>query len=311
MRIDVFVVLVLSAVPALARCPGSNSPVAATSTGSPPTARVFLDQAATESPPATLSPAAAESTLPTTSPTSAENAPPVPPPVTYEVWGYHWNGNGWDQPKGYHYKTADFQKAADYLYEVATFGGWIARINCDTAPFRDFEMSDPLVPMKSPKPPRSDKISFTVWAYKLIDGKWQKQDAYCGTSNVLEDCQKYMTDVNAVPGWYAVSNCPPAKVTSSDGLQINGPKTRGIPNSYVYKGNGRWDHYHQSHYYSSGSSSAGSSSDDSWVQAQWEADRRQDELNTQQNEIMQQFNQNMIDQANRINEALQQNNNSP
>ena len=260
MRVTLFLALVLTVQPVMAQCPGGACPAAATSGAYPPTASVFLGQAALAAPATPVSPASAESTLPTPLPASADQrTPPAPPPVTYEVWGYHWNGSSWDQPEGYRYKTTDFQKAADYLYEVATFGGWFVRINCDTSPFDDFEMSDPLVPVKATKPSRPAKASFTIWAYKLVDGKWQKQDACCGTSSVLKDCQKYIANVNAVPGWCAVSNCPPAKVTPSNGLQINGPKTRGIPSNYVYKGNGRWDYYYQTYYTRGSSSGSGSS----------------------------------------------------
>jgi len=39
-------------------------------------------------------------------------APPSPPPVTYDVWGFRWDGHQYVKPTTYSYSTTDLQKGA-------------------------------------------------------------------------------------------------------------------------------------------------------------------------------------------------------
>ena len=63
--------------------------------------------------------------------------------------------------------------------------------------------------MGVPNPPPPDHVTFTIWAYKLTDGKWVKSDEFCWTTQDPIQAWEYMKKINAVSGWCATTNCPP------------------------------------------------------------------------------------------------------
>ena len=152
----------------------------------------------------------------------------TPASVTYEVVGCHWINNQWEHPEDFHFKTANLKKARDYVLEINTYAGWQAATNFDPALVPAVNMTDPVLPKKTAPLPTPPKAAFTVWAYKLVDGKWIKQDAYCGSSASWSECQKYIADVSAVPGWCVTTNCPASLPAFRQDLAITGAKTRGV-----------------------------------------------------------------------------------
>ena len=55
--------------------------------------------------------------------------PPSPPAITWEVWGYKWDGSQYVVQPDHCLKTTDLKQAADYEAEIARFQNWTARSN--------------------------------------------------------------------------------------------------------------------------------------------------------------------------------------
>src|ERR1700676_2036011 len=56
-------------------------------------------------------------------------APPSPPPVSYEVWGFQWNGRQYVRQTTYTLKTTNLKQAADYTTQINSYAGWTAATN--------------------------------------------------------------------------------------------------------------------------------------------------------------------------------------
>ena len=185
--------------------------------------------------------------------------PPSPPPVTYDVWVYRWNGQQYVKQDNYTMQTTDIKKAAGYWGQCNNFAGWAARSNAPDACVTHIVLHDPTMPLEMgvPRPPQPPLPTFTVWAYKLTDGKWVKDEKFSWTTKDPVQGWEYAKNVNAVPGWCAVNNCPPIVPESKrfyEGGLVHGSPTH----NYYYDANGgiSWDetyyyytyHYHHHHH---------------------------------------------------------------
>lgn len=69
--------------------------------------------------------------------TFATAAPPATPtaspPVTYQVWGYRWDGRQYVKDPTRCLATTDPKQAADYAAQVNSFPGWVATTNLPDA----------------------------------------------------------------------------------------------------------------------------------------------------------------------------------
>jgi hypothetical protein len=133
---------------------------------------------------------------------AADAVPTSPPPVTYQVWGFRWDGRQFVKQADHSLTTTDIKQATDYAAEVNRFAGWAATTNlpeaCVTRPIGNI-----LPPSLTP-----DKLSYSVWAFKMADGKWVKDDAYSWSTPDPALGLAYAKKVSAVSGWQATSNCP-------------------------------------------------------------------------------------------------------
>ena len=57
------------------------------------------------------------------------DSPPSPPSVTYEVWGFKWDGRRYEKQANYSFTTTDIKKAAIYADQVNGYAGWSATTN--------------------------------------------------------------------------------------------------------------------------------------------------------------------------------------
>jgi hypothetical protein len=84
--------------------------------------------------------------------------------------------------------------------------------------------------------------SFQVWAFKLIDGKWVKQTAYCHEFRVPARAWQYQASVNAVPGWRATTDLPP-EVLLNDQMHYMHQAVPDFPYPYWYTTDANGDEY--------------------------------------------------------------------
>jgi hypothetical protein len=252
MRTALFAAILLFAVPALAEeingLPSAGTPVATPADGVPNLAdnlyqTLFANTSADNPMPTPPRPGANEPPL-----------PPSPPPVTYEVWVYHWNGQQYVKQESYTLQTTDIKKAAGYWCQCNNFAGWAARANTPDACITHIVIHDPIITneMAVPRPPQPPLPTFMVWAYKLTDGKWVKDDKFSWTIKDAVQAWEYTKNVNAVPGWCATNNCPP--ILPESRRFYEGGLAHGSPvHNYYYTANGEidWDetYYYYTHHY--------------------------------------------------------------
>jgi hypothetical protein len=254
MRPALFLSILLFAMPALAidinGLPQPGTPIAAPADGIPDLAdklneTLFSNAAAT--PPMPTPPRANPNEPP---------LPPSPPPVTYTVWVYRWDGQQYVKQDDHTLQTMDIRKAASYWGQCNNYVGWKARSNAPDACSIHIVLHDPTitVAMGVPKPPPPDHLSFAIWAYKLTDGKWVKSDEFCWATQDPIQAWSYTRQINAVPGWYAGTNCPPILPNSQ--RYYEGGLAHGSPDrAYYYGSHGNivWDatycYYTYHHYY--------------------------------------------------------------
>lgn len=146
---------------------------------------------------------------------ASSNAPPCPPPVVCEVWGYKWEGQ-WVKHEDHCLKTTDLKQAIDYANEINRFSGWIANTNlpgyCRTA----YTYHDSGIPQWAGQPEKSPpQPVYVVWAFKLTDGKWVKNEEYSWDTSkwTIDNRQRLVAldlakRINDVPGWRATTNAP-------------------------------------------------------------------------------------------------------
>lgn len=134
-------------------------------------------------------------------------APPSPPAVAYDVWGFRWDGHQYVKQATHCYSTTDLQKGADYATEITGYAGWSATTNLPEACVVHTFFHGPVI--SSARPAEfPDKPTYTVWAFKLTDGHWVKDEKHSWTTANPLSGREYAKKVNAVSGWAATDNCP-------------------------------------------------------------------------------------------------------
>ena len=73
------------------------------------------------------------SALPVLASAAPPAAQPVSAPVTYDVWGYRWDGRQWVKDPTRCLATPDPKQAADYAVQVNSVPGWVATTNLPEA----------------------------------------------------------------------------------------------------------------------------------------------------------------------------------
>ena len=146
--------------------------------------------------------------------TNSPTAPPVPPPVNYEVWGFHWDGLRYVKQSNYTLTTPDLKKAQDYAAHIQRFGNWTATTNLPLAciPTYSFPQSYISRQQQSAFPTAP---TFSVWAFKLTDGAWVRDEKYCWTSPDPMKVVEYAGKVNAVRNWRANHELPRSRSAES------------------------------------------------------------------------------------------------
>ncbi len=159
-------------------------------------------------------------------------APASPPPVSYEVWGFQWNGNQYIQQPTYILKTTDLKQASDYATQLNSYAGWTAATNMpDPVYVHTVYRGREVINARPPAQP--EPVSFAVWAFKLTDGKWLKSDQYSWSTPDPVAAVQYAQQVSAVAGWRATSNAPPAVPLAQ--RFVNGGPMQGVAASrYQY-----------------------------------------------------------------------------
>jgi hypothetical protein len=145
--------------------------------------------------------------------------PSSPPPVTYAVWGFRWDGRQFERQPKYTFTTSDLAQAADYAATVTSYAGWSATTNMPAACVVHTVFHGPIL-SNTPPAVFPDKPTYAIWAFKLTDGKWIKDEPHSWTTDDPVKGGDYVKKVNAVRGWCATSNCPepvPAARRSIDG----------------------------------------------------------------------------------------------
>ena len=158
-------------------------------------------------------------------------APPVPPPVSYNVWGFKWDGGRYVRQPNYDFTTTDLDQAADYANRVRSYRGWTATTNIPQPGVgRVMQSRWGFRYQQPPAPP--NQPTYSVWAFKLTDGKWVKDEQYSWTTGDPGQGLAYANRVNAVPGWKATTNSPPSLPTIRQ--YVNGAAVSGgAGDSYI------------------------------------------------------------------------------
>jgi hypothetical protein len=187
--------------------------------------------------------------------------PPSPPPVTYTVWAYKWDGWRYVKQDAYTLQTTDLWKAAAHWNQCRDFAGWDARANMPDECTVHILPTDVTTPNGVDRRPRPDSVTYSVWAYKLVDDsaanaaansgkKWVKDDKFSWTTTDVTQAWQYSNSVNAVPGWCATNNCPPILPQSQRFYE--GGIVRGAPQRYYYYDGDdaiSWNYHYYTHGY--------------------------------------------------------------
>jgi hypothetical protein len=129
---------------------------------------------------------------------------PSPPAVSYDVWGFRWDGRQFVKQSTHSFTTTDLKQAADYVQQVDQFAGWTATTNLPDA---CYVHPAPALAAAQP-PPAPGRAEFSVWAFRLSGDKWVKDDAHSWTTSDPVSGLEYAKKVHAVAGWTATTNCP-------------------------------------------------------------------------------------------------------
>lgn len=135
------------------------------------------------------------------------NGPPAPPPVTYDVWGFRWDGQQYVKQATQSLSTTDLKQAVDYAAQLTSYAGWTVTTNMPAASVVHTTYRGPVLSNATPTA-FPDKPTFTVWAFKGTDGNWVKDEQYSWTTVDPRQALDYAARINAVPGWTATTNCP-------------------------------------------------------------------------------------------------------
>ena len=151
-------------------------------------------------------------------------SPPSPSPVTYEVWGYQWDGRQYVKQPTRCLTTTDLKQASDYATQIDSFAGWTAATNLpDACVVHTIFNGAPVAGVQLPANPTPQ--TFSVWAFTQQDGKWVKDDKYSWTTTDPEQGLAYAKKVDAVSGWQTTTNCP--AVLPPEQRYVNGGPLQG------------------------------------------------------------------------------------
>jgi len=170
--------------------------------------------------------------LPALAADSRPATPLSPPALTYDVWGFKWDGQQYVKQATHSFSTTDIKQAADYATQVDSFAGWAATTNLPDACVVHMVFHGPTITATRPSA-FPDKPNYSVWAFTLTDGKWVKDEKYSWTTPDPILGLVYAKKVNAVAGWCATTNCPPAVPEAQrfvDGGRLHGATNRGAGN---------------------------------------------------------------------------------
>jgi hypothetical protein len=176
--------------------------------------------------------------------------PPAPERATYDVWVFKLVGGQWIKQDALCLKTADVMAGINYVLYVNAARDWIAMANLPASAIPDEESQNmPSPASKTPAgttaPPQPPDIEYAVWGFRLIDGKWVKQDDHCFTSKYGSKLLDYIHEINRFrgQGWYATSNIPVSTFLNWKNLAQTGdsyPEGQyAIGNGYVHTQDGR------------------------------------------------------------------------
>lgn len=156
-------------------------------------------------------------------------APPSPPAVTYDVWGFQWDGQRYVKQPIHSLSTSDLQQAVEYAKQVTGVAGWAVTTNLPEACVVHTLYHAPRFTRARPADFPA-KPTFAVWAYKSTGGQWVKDDAWGWTTPDPQQAADYVAKINAVSGWRATTNCPP--VIPREQRYVDGGIVRGA-NQYA------------------------------------------------------------------------------
>ena len=154
-------------------------------------------------------------------------SPPSPPPVTYDVWGFKWDGRQYVKQATHSFNTTVLKQAADYATQVDSFAGWAATTNLPDACVVHTIFHGPATAAARPTAYPA-KPAFAVWAFERTDGKWVKNEKYSWTTDDPVLGLDYAQKVNAVAGWCATTNCP--QPVPPDKRYVDGGMLHGAAN---------------------------------------------------------------------------------
>ena len=177
---------------------------------------------------------------------------PSPPAASYDVWGFQWNGQQWVRQEPQTLKTTDIKQAQAYADQVNSYYDWAAATNIPEPSVVHTVFRSQVNAGTRPSP-QPDPVAFAVWAFKLTDGKFVKNDQYSWTTADPLAALDYAQKLAAVPGWSATTNAPATMPEAQ--RYVDGGTVLGLPSNvaypaYSYPGYGypRYSHYYRHHY---------------------------------------------------------------
>jgi len=160
-------------------------------------------------------------------------APPAPPAVTYQVWGFQWNGGQWVKQPDRVLQTTDLKQAADYKSQIDGYAGWKAATNLPQACYVHTRYQGQTARRTRPAQ-LPDKPTYAVWAFQNNGDKWVKNDQYSWTTADPLSGLNYAKQLDAVAGWTATTNCPPPVPQAQ--RFVNGGMVQGAPTRQAMAG---------------------------------------------------------------------------
>ena len=148
---------------------------------------------------------------------------PVTAASHLRLWGFQWNGQQFVKQATDSFSTTDIKQAADYVKQVNSFAGWQATTSMPESIYVHTVFHHRAIRMLRSRPPPIN--TYAVWAFKLTDGKWVKDEKYSWTTPDPLAGLQYARNVNAVPGWCATTNSPqpvPQAERDVDGGPLHG-----------------------------------------------------------------------------------------
>ena len=176
--------------------------------------------------------AALISCVPAFADTTKSDLPNSPPAVTYDVWGFRWDGRQYLKQDTHSLSTSNLQQAVQYAAELTRFAGWAATTNLPGACVVHTRYRGPAITWSQPSAYPA-KLIYSVWAFKRVGDQWVKDEGYCWTTPDPVQGLEYAKKVNAVTGWTTTTNCPeavsPEQRYVDGGIVTDAERYRGCP----------------------------------------------------------------------------------